>query len=158
MGQRLPALPHEWAAVVANGDDKRIGESARIRAQGTDAMTRGIQQGIAGITTGILRGKQTKREDARWEREFAARTDELQFRKDTAAAHTIKTQLDEMDAKEASMRPIVNPATGEMLTQGDTAGMERITKERESLTQQLDVVSKRMTASQKAQTVVRPAT
>lgn len=165
MGQRLPSLPTDWANLVAQGDSKRYEGAAAIRAQGTDAMTRGIQQGIAGITAGVLRKKEMAREDARtakadarWERQFAQSTDELQFRKDTAAAHALKVELDEMDQKEMSAQDLTNPATGEVLVPGDASEMARVTQRRSELMQNLDVVTKRMIASPKAASVVRPDT
>ena len=99
----------DWANLVAQGDSKRHEGAAAIRAQGTDAMTRGIQQGIAGITAGVLRKKEMAREDARtakadarWERQFAQSTDELQFRKDTAYLHAAQAE-EARDAQEEQM-------------------------------------------------------
>lgn len=63
MGQRLPSLSNAGLGLAAEGFDK-YAQAGQIRAQGTAALGAGIAQGIAQITTNILRKKEHAREDA----------------------------------------------------------------------------------------------
>ena len=155
MGQRLPSLPTDWANLVAQGDSKRYEGAAAIRAQGTDAMTRGIQQGIAGITAGILRKKETAKADKRWEAQFALQKDKAQFDKDVSIAHMIQTKIQQLRAQRAATTGVPDQTTGQMLG-GDPQGAARIDQEIATEMGHLDVVTRRAIASSLAESLRPP--
>ena len=63
MGQRLPELSQSWAELAARGYDKTA-DAARIRASGKAALGQGIANGLASITTAMLRKKENARADS----------------------------------------------------------------------------------------------
>lgn len=155
MGQRLPGLSQGWADLVVAGNAKS-GTAAGIRREGAEAFARGIQEGLAGVTSGIIqaraekrRAAESKKADARWEAEFGLRKEEAQARRDDITLRLIDSQMEDarveqMAAAQASTVP--DPATGqpsEQAAQMTAAAAERLERLRETRAIVFERVTKR---------------
>lgn len=120
MPQRLAPLDQSWGNLAAGGADKMLAgasAAAQIRAQGKDALARGIQHGLASIATGIQRKRAEKREDAqiakadaRADRAWGLQLEQAQYERDLANWKMTEAEMANLQ-EEAAIAALSGDAT-----------------------------------------------